>query len=141
MVDRPTQGHKYLSRTYVQPQWVLDSANFRVLADAELYAPGKHPPPHLSPFVTYDDEGYVPDYAKAMLKLQVEALTPCMPVSSCVFPPPVMLILWALLLHIRDCRCHAEGPGVTLKDWSRHIFLNHVCKCKPACWSKREFML
>ncbi|CAK0758348.1 hypothetical protein CVIRNUC_002613 [Coccomyxa viridis] len=73
VVDRPTQGHKYLSRTYVQPQWVLDSANFRVLADAELYAPGKHPPPHLSPFVTYDDEGYVPDYAKAMLKLQEAA--------------------------------------------------------------------
>ena len=73
----------------MQPQWVLDSANFRVLADAELYAPGKHPPPHLSPFVTYDDEGYVPDYAKAMLKLQVKALTPCMSMSlphqSCSF--------------------------------------------------------
>lgn len=43
VVDRPTQGHLFLSRQYVQPQWVLDSANFRVLADAELYAPGKHP--------------------------------------------------------------------------------------------------
>lgn len=74
VVDRPTQGHLFLSRQYVQPQWVLDSANFRVLADAELYAPGKHPPPHLSPFVSYSDDGYVPEYAKAMLKLQV--LTP-----------------------------------------------------------------
>ena len=74
MVDRPTQGHKYLSRQYVQPQWVLDSANFRVLANAELYSPGKHPPPHLSPFVSYDEDGYVPEYAKAMLKLQVLAL-------------------------------------------------------------------
>ncbi len=70
MVDRPTQGHRYLSRQYVQPQWVLDSANFRVMADAELYAPGKQPPPHLSPFVSYEEDGYIPDYAKAMLKLQ-----------------------------------------------------------------------
>ena len=76
VVDRPTQGHLFLSRQYVQPQWVLDSANFRVLADAELYAPGKHPPPHLSPFVSYDEDGYVPEYAKAMLKLQV-AIMPC----------------------------------------------------------------
>ena len=74
VVDRPTQGHVFLSRQYVQPQWVLDSANFRVLANAELYAPGKHPPPHLSPFVSYDEDGYVPEYAKAMLKLQVLAL-------------------------------------------------------------------
>lgn len=70
MVDRPTQGHRYLSRQYVQPQWVLDSANFCVLADAELYAPGRQPPPHLSPFVSYKEDGYIPDYAKAMLKLQ-----------------------------------------------------------------------
>ena len=70
MVDRPTQGHRYLSRQYVQPQWVLDSANFHVLADAELYAPGKQPPPHLSPFVSYEEDGYIPDYAKAMLRLQ-----------------------------------------------------------------------
>lgn len=55
----------------MQPQWVLDSANFRVLADAELYAPGNAPPPHLSPFVDDDDEGYVPDYARSLRKLQV----------------------------------------------------------------------
>lgn len=71
VVDRPTQGHRFLARQYVQPQWVLDSANFRVLADAELYAPGHAPPPHLSPFVDDDDEGYVPDYARSLRKLQV----------------------------------------------------------------------
>ncbi|KAK9916335.1 hypothetical protein WJX75_001357 [Coccomyxa subellipsoidea] len=73
VVDRPTQGHRFLSRQYVQPQWVLDSANFRVLADAELYAPGCAPPPHLSPFVDNDDEGYVPDYARTLHKLQEAA--------------------------------------------------------------------
>ena len=71
VVDRPTQGHKFLSRQYIQPQWVFDSANFRVLAKAELYAVGLVPPPHLSPFTQADDEGYVPDYMKTMLQLQV----------------------------------------------------------------------
>ena len=70
IVDRPTQGHKFLSRQYVQPQWVFDSANFRVLAQPELYAVGKVPPPHLSPFVQLEEEAYVPDYLQTMLKLQ-----------------------------------------------------------------------
>lgn len=78
VVDRPTQGHRFLSRQYVQPQWVLDSANFRVLADAELYAPGCAPPPHLSPFVDNDDEGYVPDYARTLHKLQARTSYPLM---------------------------------------------------------------
>ncbi len=71
-MDRPTQGHKFLSRQYVQPQWVFDSANFRVLAKAELYTVGMVPPPHLSPFVQNEEEGYVPDYLQTMLKLQVK---------------------------------------------------------------------
>ena len=73
IVDRPTQGHVYLGRAYVQPQWALDAANWRVLPDAALYAPGLPPPPHLSPFanVDDDDEGYVPDYARALQRLQV----------------------------------------------------------------------
>ncbi|KAL3153967.1 hypothetical protein ABBQ32_013523 [Trebouxia sp. C0010 RCD-2024] len=73
IVDRPSQGHKFLSRHYVQPQWVFDSANFRVLAQPELYAVGVVPPPHLSPFVQNEEEGYVPDYLQTMLKLQGQA--------------------------------------------------------------------
>ena len=71
VVDRPTQGHRFLSRKYVQPQWVLDSANFRVLMPTGLYVPGKVPPPHLSPFVDNDEEGYTPDFAETVKKLQV----------------------------------------------------------------------
>ena len=71
MVDRPTQGHRFLSRKYLQPQWVLDSANFRVLMPAELYVPGRVPPPHLSPFVNDDEEGYTPDFAATVKRLQV----------------------------------------------------------------------
>ena len=56
VVDRPTQGHWHLGRVYVQPQWVFDSANFRVLAPTGEYAPGRKPPPHLSPFLDYATE-------------------------------------------------------------------------------------
>ena len=63
-----------MSRRYLQPQWVFDSANFRVLAQAELYGVGKVPPAHLSPFVQQEEEGYVPDYLQSMLKLQVGPL-------------------------------------------------------------------
>lgn len=73
VVDRPTQGHRFLSREYVQPQWVFDSANFRVLARPLLYAPGKAPPPHLSPFVSGEEEGYVPEYGRQLAALQEAA--------------------------------------------------------------------
>lgn len=69
--DRPQLQRKRPKREYVQPQWVVDSANFRVLVDARLYAPGVAPPPHLSPFVDNDEEGYVPEYAGVLQKMQV----------------------------------------------------------------------
>mmetsp|Transcript_3131 Transcript_3131/g.8905 ORF Transcript_3131/g.8905 Transcript_3131/m.8905 type:complete len:652 (+) Transcript_3131:162-2117(+) len=68
VVDRPFQGHRFLDREYVQPQWVFDSANFRVLAPCNDYAPGASLPPHLSPFDTGDD--YEPEWQKTMQELQ-----------------------------------------------------------------------
>jgi pescadillo len=74
VVDRPTQGHhRHLGRVYVQPQWVFDSVNFRVLVPAGEYAPGRKPPPHLSPFLDYAQKGYVPEHAQRLLKLQEAA--------------------------------------------------------------------
>jgi pescadillo protein len=62
-----------MSRHYVQPQWVFDSLNHRVLMPAELYAPGSTPPPHLSPFVDNEAEGYTPEFAHTIKQLQVRA--------------------------------------------------------------------
>lgn len=73
VVDRPSQAHRFLSRRYVQPQWVVDSANARALMPAELYAPGRPPPPHLSPFVDHEAEGYTPEFAHTVAQLQVGA--------------------------------------------------------------------
>ncbi|XVF06655.1 hypothetical protein REPUB_Repub06bG0068900 [Reevesia pubescens] len=70
IVDRPTQGHVYLSREYVQPQWVYDCVNARIILPTEPYMVGRDPPPHLSPFVDDEAEGYIPDYAKTIKQLQ-----------------------------------------------------------------------
>jgi pescadillo protein len=41
IVDRPTQGHKYLSREYVQPQWIYDCINARIILPTEAYMVGR----------------------------------------------------------------------------------------------------
>jgi pescadillo protein len=76
VIDRPAVGGiVYDTREYVQPQWLFDSANARVIVRAILYAPGKVPPPHLSPFVDAEAEGYMPEYGKEIKALQEAAKT------------------------------------------------------------------
>ena len=58
IVDRPSQSHQFLSRCYVQPQWIFDSINQRKLLPVDDYVAGCLLPPHLSPFV--NTEGYIP---------------------------------------------------------------------------------
>lgn len=70
VVDRPTQEHKFLSRDYIQPQWVYDCVNARILLPTEKYMVGCVPPPHLSPFVDNEAEGHVPEYAEAIQRLK-----------------------------------------------------------------------
>jgi len=87
--DRPVQKHRFLAVSYVQPQWVYDCANFRVLIPTSAYVPGVKPPPHVSPFVNDEEEGYVPDYALKLKELQVRVFSRSLSSARMVlrFPP------------------------------------------------------
>lgn len=67
IVDRPTMEKQYISRYYIQPQWLFDCVNARSLLPVNKYFVGEVLPPHLSPFVDKDrDEGYIPPEEKAL---------------------------------------------------------------------------
>ena len=54
----------------MQPQWVFDSVNARLLLPVADYFPGVQLPPHLSPFVTEKEGDYVPPEKLKLLALQ-----------------------------------------------------------------------
>lgn len=74
IVDRPKLPSSYdslpKSREYVQPQWIVDSANFMFILPISKYAVGAMLPPHLSPWVDDDEEGYKPAYAEEIERLK-----------------------------------------------------------------------
>ncbi|KAJ4432693.1 hypothetical protein ANN_21316 [Periplaneta americana] len=66
IVDRPSMEKQYISRYYVQPQWIFDSVNARELLPVEKYFLGAILPPHLSPFVDKTREQYIPPEEKSL---------------------------------------------------------------------------
>jgi pescadillo protein len=75
IIDRPPQGFERIEgREYVQPQWVFDSFNMGCLMPVNPYAPGRSPPPHLSPFVDDAAEGYVPRQREILDRVAAEAV-------------------------------------------------------------------
>ncbi|XP_035236028.1 pescadillo [Anguilla anguilla] len=70
IVDRPNTDQQYINRYYVQPQWVFDSVNGKLLLPVVDYFPGVVLPPHLSPFVEEKDGDYVPPEKLKLMALQ-----------------------------------------------------------------------
>lgn len=68
IVDRPRLPSSYdslpKSREFIQPQWILDCSNFRFLLPLSKYSVGSELPPHLSPWVDNEEDGYKPAYAE-----------------------------------------------------------------------------
>lgn len=73
-MDRPQLPKEYenlpKSREYIQPQWILDCANFMFILPIAKYAAGAPLPPHLSPWVDDEEEGYKPAYAEEIARLK-----------------------------------------------------------------------
>ncbi|XP_033102218.1 pescadillo-like [Anneissia japonica] len=70
LIDRPQCDTQYISRYYIQPQWVYDCVNARMLLPAEDYFIGVNLPPHLSPFVEEQEGDYVPPEKRVLLARQ-----------------------------------------------------------------------
>ncbi|KAL4224234.1 mRNA-binding ribosome synthesis protein [Mactra antiquata] len=70
IVDRPSMEKQYISRYYVQPQWIFDSVNAKMLLPPADYFIGAVLPPHLSPFVNEQDGDYVPPEKQKLLNRQ-----------------------------------------------------------------------
>jgi len=68
IVDKPLSalGDLRPGREYVQPQWVFDSFNCAMALPVGPYGVDKALPPHLSPFVNDEEEGYVPEQRKIL---------------------------------------------------------------------------
>ncbi|MEQ2199576.1 mRNA-binding ribosome synthesis protein [Xenoophorus captivus] len=70
IVDRPNVDKQYMNRYYIQPQWVYDCVNAKILLPVEDYFLGVTLPPHLSPFVEEKEGDYVPPEKLKIMALQ-----------------------------------------------------------------------
>ncbi|KAJ0067524.1 hypothetical protein NL108_008000 [Boleophthalmus pectinirostris] len=70
IVDRLSIDKQYINRFYIQPQWVYDCVNAKILLPVEDYFIGVTLPPHLSPFVEEKEGDYVPPEKLKIISMQ-----------------------------------------------------------------------
>lgn len=70
LIDRTVQGCEKANTEYVQPQWICDCINSQILLPTQDYVPGSQLPPHLSPFVSQDKEGFVPKRLQEIMEFK-----------------------------------------------------------------------
>lgn len=70
IIDRTSLPAVVVGRFYIQPQWVYDCINLRIMLPTADYLIGATLPPHLSPFVTEKQGDYVPPDKLKMLNLR-----------------------------------------------------------------------
>lgn len=71
IVDRPKMEKQFLSRYYIQAQWVYDSVNARELLPTEKYVMGCVLPVHLSPFTdNRRSDAYIPPEERLLMDPQ-----------------------------------------------------------------------
>ncbi|URE39892.1 Pescadillo N-terminus [Musa troglodytarum] len=127
IVDRPTQGHVFLSREYVQPQWVYDCINARIILPTEKYLVGRVPPPHLSPFVDNEAEGYIPEYAETIKRLQAAAKKQVLPmpgVESQDLDDPQTLLVEGIIDRTEANEAAEKKRKLTMLEKQYHDELN-----------------
>ena len=73
IIDRDIKPTSEFTRAFVQPQWVYDCINSQILLPVEEYGITSKLPPHLSPFVNNEAEGYVPQRAKEINRMVANA--------------------------------------------------------------------
>jgi pescadillo protein len=72
VADRPIDHLKLTNTDIVQPQWVCDSINNQILLPIRDYYPGQKLPAHLSPFVDFKEQRFVPERLKEIQKIKGE---------------------------------------------------------------------
>jgi len=71
IVDRPNVNKLFISRYYIQPQWIFDCINARRLLPVDDYLSDVILPPHLSPFVEETEGDYVPPEKLRLMGIDV----------------------------------------------------------------------
>jgi hypothetical protein len=69
---------------------------------SELYAPGVVPPPHLSPFVDNEEEGYTPEFAHTIRQLQVRVWV------------AALFVFFGVGMQLRLLLCALQGRSLQL---------------------------